>query len=147
MTDAPTQNKDRQTVGAWLRVNRWTTDHLNAAMRAHPGISTVPAATTLRRWLKREASLKPCPLRDMMNFIARYPDPGDARFFIDAIGGRFREELASREERILARKLDVERQREKWRRDNLAQEWAPRIRERGPLAGLDKATVQALRGY
>jgi len=147
MTDAPNQNNDRRTVAAWLRVNHWTPDDLNRAMRAHPGINNAPTASTLCRWLAREVALRRCPLRDMMGFIARYPEPGEVESFIGGIGDRFRQQIASRDEQILARKLDVERQREKWRRDNLAQEWAPRVRDSGPLAGLDKSTVQALRGY
>ncbi|MGE4321968.1 MAG: hypothetical protein AB7E60_02940 [Sphingobium sp.] len=147
MTDAPNQNKDRQTVAAWLRVNGWTPDVLSRAMRAHPEVSNVPADTTLRLWLARRTAMKPCPLRDLMIFIARYPDPGEVHAFIDGVRSQFREQVASRDQDLLARRLSVERQREKWRREHLAREWAPRVNDRGPLAGLDKATVQALRGY
>lgn len=116
------------------------------AWMASPRLN-VPPASTLCRWLARETALRACPLRDTMNFIARYPDPGDAQLFIDGIGDRFREQMASREAQLLARRLDVERQREQRRREHLAREWAPRVRDHGPLAGLDKDTVQALRGY
>ena len=135
-----------EEVSRWMNATGWTWNELPAAMRAIV-LSHIASATALREWTEGKGALHRDHMVCLARFIEEHPQPGPAAAFMDGVAARARAAAWAKHTEIQRRRDAVERQRAKWRRDNLAREHQPKVIERGPLYGLDRATVRALRGY
>ncbi|MDF0543372.1 hypothetical protein PX699_13525 [Sphingobium sp. H39-3-25] len=143
----PNQKEPRERCAQWLRANRWTPEEMNRAMRS-VGHAMPPTGAALHRWLDQRELLSRAQLRDLTGFMDRYPRiKGSADAFAEAAIIARREKLTRQREELAARKIATVAQREAYRTAWLAREHSPKRRDLGPMFGLDKATVTALRGY
>lgn len=141
MMDCP-----RATFRAWFGASGWSWNDVPTAMRS-AGLSHIPTATALRLWATEGGMLRPDYQHCVMRLVVENPEPGPADDFKTSLADRYRRSLLTREQEIQRRREEVEQQRSKWRHEHLARERMPRRAERGPLAGLDRQTVIALRGF
>ena len=135
-----------EEVSRWMNATGWTWNELPAAMRAI-GLSHIASATAIREWTGGKGALHRDHMVCLARFIEEHPQPGPAAAFMDGVAARARAAAHAKQAEIQNRRDAVERQRAKWRRDNLAREQQPKVIQRGPLYGLDRDTVRALRGY
>lgn len=129
-----------------MNASGWAWNELPTAMRGM-GLSHVATATMIRNWAYGSGPLSNDQRACVMRFIDQHPKPGPAADFMAGIAERARIAAANKAEELQRRRDAVAEQRAKWRRDNLAREHQPKVIQRGPLYGLDRDTVRALRGY
>ena len=135
-----------EDISRWIDATGWTWNELPAAMRA-VGLSHIASATAIREWTEGKGALHRDHMVCLARFIEEHPQPGPAAAFMDGIAARARAAAWAKSAEIQKRRDAVEQQRLRWLRENLAKEHKPKVIQRGPLYGLDRDTVRALRGY
>lgn len=138
-------DKLRANLASWMKRNGWTSYSVNTALnRLH---MVAPKAERIDSFLRGECVPVSKHLKSLDRFIAQYPQPGHLDGFRAFLDDKAREAALIKGQRLMRRRDEAEDRRREHVRRQLAAERGPRTRpSRGPLYGLDKATIAALSG-
>lgn len=129
----------------WLGKCGWTWNQIPTAMR-EAGCSNVPSATKLREFAEGEG-LHPDALLTVRRFITMHPQPGPHNAFMAWLKRDVADRIEAARIKPIAERIAREVERRDHVRHWLSREGKRVPKETGPLFGLDKETVRALRGY
>jgi hypothetical protein len=143
----PTNAVVRGMLRQWVARNNWTWQQIATANQIfNHGSNTSP--DRLQKFVASgKDGLHLDALRAMRRFLLTFPNPSSFEQVMSVLEETRDARTRERQERLRLAPIEREQERAAHIRRHLAQERAPRRSlDRGPLFGLDKATIAALSG-